>query len=202
MRKCVASMPKLPLWSLPACLLALLAFSTAPAEAQIQLSCHADRPFHPSTSNGQPQFQDVDVLLPITSSDPEIATGKRARVGGGTDGGIEIAAHGKEGDATITYKVKDPSSGAITTVTVQVHVKCPPNRTPTHRQTNCQACKADAARLNAAIDKLSQAQAQGNQTRINQLEEEIRKLTKKLDDCERKHCPEKENQPPGKGGGL
>lgn len=202
MRKYATLGPKFPLWSLPACLLALLVFWTAPAEAQSQpfrLDCNGDRAFHPSTSNGQPQFHDVDVLLPITSSAPDIATGKRVRVGGGTDGGIEIAAHGKEGDATITYKVKD---GAVTTVTVQVHVECPPNRTPTHRQTNCQACKADAARLNAAIDKLSQAQAQGNQTRIKQLEKEVRKLTEKLDDCEKKHCPGKENQPPGKGGGL
>ena len=172
------------------------------ASAQIHLRCnekgHVFRP---------PGVADVDLKLPITSSAPNIATGRAGRVGMGTDGAIEIDAHGATGNATITYHVENRSTGAITTITVKVRVDCPPpptptptptptnnprippGGTPTHRQTNCNECKPLAKTLNDASDKLSQAQASGNQKSIIQLRMLVQRLSDELTACEKK-CSE------------
>jgi hypothetical protein len=152
----------------------------------VKLRCHEkEHTFRP------PGVTDVD-LVPgsISSSNPSVATGYGGRVGGGTDGAISIDAQGVTGTATITYQVVDRSNPHnVTTIKVEVEVKCPPTGTPTHRTPACPACRAAADKLNKAIDELSKAQARkaGDDT-LDRLWEKIYKLTKELDDCEKAKC--------------
>lgn len=147
----------------------------------IHLRCHEKE------HTFRPGLADVD-LAPgsISSDNPSVAQGRPGRVGFGTDGAIAIDAEGVTGDATLTYQVEDRSTGAITTIHVNVHVDCPPLRTPTHRAPSREACRHAAENLNKAIDALSAAQARkADDSTIERLDKEVTRLTHVLDECEK-----------------
>jgi hypothetical protein len=153
----------------------------------IRLRCHEkDYKF-------QPKLTDVD-LVPgsISSNNPSVAQGHPGRVGFGTAGDIAIDAEGVTGDATITYQVEDKSTGARTTIKVEVHVYCPPTGTPTHRPPACEACRKASEDLNKAIDAFAAAQAsKANDETLERLEAEVKRLTRALDECEKDCGPKK-----------